>query len=68
MRITKHAMERIHQRGITKEELVECLKNGKRYENKWDAEKWTFVHTGINVYIVTDKDMTAMISVFRKER
>ena len=68
MRITKHAMERIKERQITNADLVECLKHGKKYENKWDANKWTFVHTGINLYIVTDKDMTVVISAFRKEK
>ena len=68
MRITKHAMDRIAQRQITKEQLIECLTNGKIYENKWDANKWTYVHTGINLYIVTNKDRDVIISVFRKEK
>ena len=68
MRMTKHAMERVAQRQITRDQLVECLTNGKCYENKWDADKWTFVHTGINLYIVTNKDKDVIISVFRKEK
>ena len=68
MRITKHAMDRIAQRQITKEQLITCLNEGKCYENKWDANKWTYVHTGINLYIVTNKDKDVIISVFRKEK
>ena len=68
MRMTKHAIDRIAQRSITKAQLIQCLTEGKCYENKWDADKWTFVHTGINLYIVTNKDKNVIISVFRKER
>ena len=68
MRMTKHAIDRIAQRSITKAQLIQCLTEGRCYENKWDADKWTFVHTGINLYIVTNKDKNVIISVFRKER
>lgn len=69
MQITRHAQERIIERGITTAELVECVKNGKRLVNRNDPNKVTIVLNGArDVYMVTDKEQSVLITAFVKEK
>ena len=68
MRITKHAQARIQERAIPTEELVHCITHGVRLVNRNDPSKTTIVDNKINLYIVTDKAETTVITVFRKEK
>ena len=67
MRITKHAKERMLERSITVSEVAHVLQHGVKLVNRHDSNKFTFVANDINVYAVVDKEMTALITVFRKE-
>ena len=68
MRVTNHAQERMLERNIRALDVAHVLTYGKRYENKHDNTKYTFIDTQLNVYVVTDKAMSTVITVFRKER
>ena len=68
MRVTKHAVERIKERNIKPADVAYVLEHGKRMVNRHDNNKYTFVNYEMNLYVVTDKAMTAVITVFRKER
>jgi len=67
MRISKHCKERMDERGISIHAAANCLQNGKKYINKHDNNKYTFIDKENNVYVVTDKAMTTVITVFRRE-
>lgn len=70
MRVTKHAMERIEERKITTEELVNCVQYGHRMANRNDPEnRTTVVYNGERkIYIVMDKAETTVITAFTQER
>lgn len=66
MRITNHAKERIQERGITVSQLVDAVKHGKRLEHKNNPERLV-VRTN-EIYMIFDKAMTTLITVFVNER
>ena len=68
MRVTKHALDRMSERNIRALDVAHVLKSGSRYVNRHDNSKYTFIDTNLNVYVVTDKAMSTVITVFRKER
>ena len=68
MRVTTHAQYRMLERNIRALDVAHVLRYGKKYENRHDNTKYTFIDTALNVYVVTDKAMTTVITVFRKER
>ena len=67
MRITKHASIRMQKRNINMSMVRDIIGNGIRMVNKTDSNKFTFKHKHENLYAVTDKNMSALITVFRKE-
>ena len=67
MKVTKHAMDRFTQRNVTAQEAVECVRDGIRMVNRHNPERFTFKHKTANLFIVTDKAMTTVITMFRKE-
>ena len=64
MRITKHASMRMQERSINVSMIKEVIGNGIRMVNKTDSSKFTFKHKTEQLYAVTDKDMTTLITVF----
>ena len=68
MRVTQHAQDRMLERNIRALDVAHVLRTGKKYVNRHDNNKYTFIDTALNVYVVTDKAMTTVITVFRKER
>ena len=68
MRIAKHARERMNERNITIQQVATVLQYGKRLVNRHDNNKYTFIDNQLNVYVVTDKALTTVITVFKKER
>ena len=64
MRITKHASMRMQERNINVSMIKEIIGNGIRMVNKTDNSKFTFKHRTEQLYAVTDKDMTTLITVF----
>ena len=64
MRITKHASLRMKERNITVSMIREVIGKGIRMVNKTDISKFTFKHRTEQLYAVTDKDMTTLITVF----
>jgi len=68
MRVTKHAQERMSERGIRALDVAHVLRYGSKYVNRHDPSKYTFIDTSLNVYVVTDKSMSTVVTVFRKER
>lgn len=68
MNITRHAQERINERNITTQELIECVTKGKRLVNRNDPSKTTIVWNGPrDVYMVVNKEETVLITAFVKE-
>ena len=67
MRITKHASMRMYKRNINIPMIKEVIGKGIRMVNKTDDSKFTFKHKHENLYAITDKSMTTLITVFRKE-
>ena len=67
MRITKHAKQRMLQRNINVSMIREIIGKGVRMVNKTNKERFTFKHKTEQLYVVTDKNMTALITVFWKE-
>lgn len=68
MRVTAHAQERMAERNIRALDVAHVLRYGKKYVNKHDSNKWTFIDTSLNVYVVTDKAMKTIVTVFQKSR
>lgn len=68
MRVTTHAQERMLERNIRALDVAHVLRYGSKYVNRHDPSKYTFIDTSLNVYVVTDKAMSTVITVFRKER
>ena len=64
MRITKHAKQRMLDRNINIPMIREVIGKGIRMVNKTDNSKFTFKHKTEQLYAVTDKDMTTLITVF----
>ena len=64
MRITKHASMRMLDRNINIPMIREVIGKGIRMVNKTDSSKFTFKHKTEQLYAVTDKDMTTLITVF----
>ena len=67
MRITKHASMRMQDRRISIPMIKEVISKGIRMVNKTDSSKFTFKHRTEQLYVVTDKEMTTLITVFWKE-
>ena len=65
MKLSNHTKQRMAERNITSVEVVKTIKTGVRYENKHDNTKWTFINREDNCYVVTDKALTVIITVFR---
>ena len=68
MRVTRHAQERMTERNISGLDVAHVLQHGRKLVNRHDSSKYTFVDNTINVYVVTDKNLTTIITVFKKER
>ena len=68
MRVSRHAKERMMERSITVQQVATVLRYGHRMVNRHDANKLTFVDNQLNVYVVTDKEMSCVITVFKKEK
>ena len=64
MRITKHASLRMKERNITVPMIREVIGKGIRMVNKTDSSKFTFKHKQEQLYVVTDQQMTTLITVF----
>ena len=47
--------------------IREIIGKGIRMVNKTNKERFTFKHKTEQLYVVTDKNMTALITVFWKE-
>ena len=67
MKVSKHTKDRMVERNITVQEVTTTLQYGRKMVNKWDSNKLTFVDYSLNCYVVVDKDLTTIITVFRKE-
>ena len=68
MRVAKHAIERMRERNISALDVAHVLQHGHKMINRHDENKWTFVDNTVNVYVVTDKELTTVITVFKKEK
>ena len=66
MRITKHAEERIMERGITVGNLVHAMKNGVIMPHRTDGDKCV-VRTD-EIYVIMNKAMDVVITAFKNER
>lgn len=65
MRITKHAMSRITERNASVEDMINAITTGKRMPNRNDPEnKLTIIDNKSGLYLVTDKNITTLITVF----
>lgn len=67
MKVSKHAVKRMKERGIAPQEIVDVITKGHRMVNKHDSNKYTFVASEKQLYAVTDKAMTTLITVFWRE-
>ena len=68
MNVSRHAKERMAERNITIQDVATVLQFGKRLVNRHDDTKYTFIDNTLNVYVVTDKALTCVITVFKKEQ
>ena len=67
MYVSKHAEERIKERGITVQQLTTALRFGKRLVNRNDPNKTTIVLNGaVDVYVVTSKEEDVLITAWVK--
>ena len=66
MKITKHAEERIMERGITVGSLIHAMKNGVVMPHRKDEDKCV-VRTD-EIYVIMNKAMDTVITAFMNER
>lgn len=66
MRLSQHFSQRQKERNITDKEVFDAVIKGVRLNNRHDSSKWTFVNNEAGVLVVTDKEMTTLITTFRK--
>lgn len=66
MKVSKHFTLRQRERNITDQEVILTVTKGVRLANRTDPNKYTFVSNELGVYVVTDKDLTTLITTFRK--
>lgn len=81
MRITKHAKHRLSQRGgvityvneagvtfkrYTVQDIINTVNNGVKLVNRTDPAKFTFIDNSTGMYVVTNSEVTVVITVFWK--
>lgn len=67
MKFTRHALTQMENRGISMEQINNCLDTGKELANRTDPEnKLTFVAK--DIYVVTDREKKVVITTFINER
>lgn len=66
MRITKHAKSRLTQRGGTLDQIINTVTNGVKMVNRTDSTKFTFIDNSTGMYVVTNSEVTVVITVFWK--
>ncbi len=66
MRITKHAKSRLTQRGGTLDQIINTITNGVKMVNRTDSTKFTFIDNSTGMYVVTNSEVTVVITVFWK--
>ena len=67
MKVSDHVIERMHQRGLKPKDIHDTVKYGIKMVNKHDSSRWTFKHKYMDLYAVTDGDMTILITAFTPE-
>ena len=66
MKVSKHFTLRQRERNITDQDVILTVTKGVRLVNRKDPNKYTFVSNELGVYVVTDKDLTTLITTFKK--
>jgi len=66
MRITKHAKVRLAQRGGSIQDIITTVQNGNKMINRTDPKKFTFIDNSTGMYVVTNSEVTVVITVFWK--
>ena len=66
MRLTKHAKARLRQRGGTHDDVITTVNTGVRLINRTDPNKYTFVNNSTGMYVVTNSEVTVVITIFWK--
>ena len=67
MHITKHAKVRLAQRGASVRDIFIALQTGNKMPNRTDPNnKFTFIDNRTGLYVVTNSEVTVVITVFWK--
>ena len=66
MHITTHAKSRLSQRGGTVQDIINTVNNGVKMINRTDPKKFTFIDNSTGMYVVTNSEVTVVITVFWK--